>query len=177
MALDLRPLARQDFPLLGRWMAAPHVEPWWREAADPDSIEARYGAAVDGRDPTELFVVVRDGQPVGFAQRYLIDDEPSWKAALEPARVPHPAVGIDYLIGEEELLGHGIGPEFIDRLVDDTWRRHPHAVAVVADVDQDNRRSWRALEKSGFERTWAGEIVSEDPSDEGPAYVYVRRRP
>jgi hypothetical protein len=30
------------------------------------------------------------------------------------------------------------------------------------------------LERMGFVRVWEGEIVSSDPSDEGPSYVYVR---
>jgi aminoglycoside 6'-N-acetyltransferase len=176
VAVEFTPLHRADFPLLGEWMAAPHVEPWWREAYDPASIEARYGPAVDGTDPTELFIVRRDGQPVGFIQRYLIDDNPDWKRSLEPAAVPEPALGVDYMIGREDLLGQGLGPAIIDRCVREAWRRYPHVVAAAADVDPHNRRSWRALEKCGFRRVWSGTIVSDDPSDNGPAYVYVRMR-
>ncbi len=177
MRIEFRPLRRADFPLLGRWLAEPHVEPWWREASDPESLEARYGPAVDGRDPAEHFLLLVEDERVGFVQRYLIDDEPAWKAALEPASVPHPAVGIDYLLGEERFLGRGIGPLAIDRFVDEAWRRYPQAVAVVADVDQRNRRSWRALEKVGFVRSWAGTLASADPAEQDPVYVYVRLRP
>lgn len=176
MVLEFTPLTRADFPLLAGWLDAPHVAPWWREPSDPASIERRYGPMVDGSDPTDVFVIRIDGAPVGIIQRYLIDDNPSWKRSLEPAGVPHPAAGLDYLIGQEELLGRGIGPLMIEQFVGDTWRRYPQVVALVADVAQANRRSWRALEKCGFERAWAGTIVSDDPSDEGPAFVYVRRR-
>ncbi len=175
-AIEFRPLRRSDFQVVGQWLSAPHVELWWRQAYDPASIEAAYGPAVDGQDPTELFVVLRGGHPIGLVQRYLIDDNPDWKQALEPATVPEPAVGIDYLIGPAGLIGKGVGPVIIDRFVDDTWRRHPGVVAAVANVQQANRRSWRALEKSGFRRAWAGVLVSNDPSDDGPAYVYVRMR-
>ena len=174
--MTFRPLRRSDFPLLSQWLAAPHVEPWWREPHDPASVELRYGPPVDGKDPTELFIVLRTGLSIGLAQRYLVDDNPDWKQSLEPADLPQPSVGIDYLIGAVELIGRGIGPVVIDRFVDDTWRRHPSAVAVVAGVAQVNRRSWRALEKSGFRRVWSGVLVSNDPSDEGPTHVYVRMR-
>ncbi len=177
MTIAFRPLQRDDFPVLGRWLAAPHVEPWWREPFDPDSIEARYGPSIDGPDSTEHFMVDVDDRTVGFVQRYRIDDNPGWKLALEPAAVPHPSAGVDYLIGEEALLGQGLGPAMLERFLDDTWRRYPEALAVVVDVAQHNRRSWRALEKCGFERAWAGTLRSDDPSDEGPAYVYVLRRP
>ena len=30
----------------------------------------------------------------------------------------------------------------------------------------------RALEKAGYQRCWAGELESDDPSDEGPMYLY-----
>jgi aminoglycoside 6'-N-acetyltransferase len=174
--VTFRPLRRSDFPLLGQWLAAPHVEPWWREPHDAASVELRYGPGVDGKDPTELFIVQRAGRPVGLAQRYLIDDNPEWKQSLAPAGLPEPSVGIDYLIGAVELTGRGIGPIVIDRFVEDTWPRHPSAVAVVAGVAQANRRSWRALEKSGFRRAWSGVLTSNEPSDEGPTYVYLRRR-
>lgn len=90
--------------------------------------------------------------------------------------MPLPAVGIDYLVGELPWLGRGVGPALIGRLVGGAWARHPDVVAVVADVDPGNRRSWRALEKSGFVRVWTGDLVSDDPADRGPAHVYVRRR-
>jgi aminoglycoside 6'-N-acetyltransferase len=171
-----RALRRGDFALLSQWLAAPHVQPWWREDPDAAAVEARYGPMVDGVDPTEAFVVEGDGEPVGFLQRYRIDDDPNWVRALAPAAPPAPAAGIDYLIGVETLTGQGLGAELIERLVADTWERHPDVVAIVVAVQQDNRRSWRALEKAGFERTWAGLLDSDDASDEGPSYVYVRCR-
>lgn len=177
MTLRFRPLCRADFPLLGQWLAAGHVEPWWRERHDPLSIEARYGPAVDGTDPTEVFVVQREGEPVGLVQRYLIDDNPDWKRALAVAGAPQPGVGIDFLIGEETSVGKGLGPAIIGRFLEDTWTRYPHVEVVIVDVDQRNMRSWRALEKCGFRRIWSGTLDSDDPSDEGPCYVYVLPRP
>lgn len=171
-------MCRADFPLLGEWLAAAHVEPWWLEPHDPASIEDRYGSSVDGTDATEVFVVRRDDEPIGLVQRYLVDDNPSWKEALAVAGAPEPGVGMDFLIGDEALLGHGIGPTIIGRFLEDTWLRYPAAVAVIVNVDQRNRRSWRALEKCGFWRMWSGTLDSDDPSDAGPCYVYVlMRRP
>ena len=175
--MGLRPFGGADFALLSAWLAVPHVQAWWREEHDLAAVEARYRPAVDGTDPTELFIVERGAEPVGFVQRYRLDDDPAWREALAVAAVPHPAAGIDYLIGRPELIGQGLGPELIGLLVTDTWRRYPDVIAVVVDVAQQNRRSWRALERAGFVRHWAGTLVSDDPSDAGPCYVYVRRRP
>ncbi len=59
----------------------------------------------------------------------------------------------------------------------DTWRRYPDVLALVVDVDPANRRSWRALERLGFERVWEGDLEAEDPVAAGPAVVYVLARP
>jgi 4-hydroxy-tetrahydrodipicolinate reductase len=60
-------------------------------------------------------------------------------------------VGIDYVLGEDDLVGRGIGTalirEFIRQVVRPT---HPRATHVVARPDHRNRRSIRALEKNGF---------------------------
>jgi hypothetical protein len=35
-----RPLSRDDFPLLQRWLAMPHVQAWWGSDAGPSAIYA-----------------------------------------------------------------------------------------------------------------------------------------
>jgi aminoglycoside 6'-N-acetyltransferase len=158
-------------------MAAPHVRTWWREECDPDAIEARYGPSVDGSDPTELFLVVSDDEAIGFIQRYRLADNPDWQTSLSVAGSPDDGAGIDFFIGSETLIGHGYGPAIIEAFVEDTWRRYPDIPAIVVNVSPDNRRSWRALEKAGFDRIWTGIIESDDPSDAGLNCIYVRRRP
>jgi aminoglycoside 6'-N-acetyltransferase len=128
---------------------------------------------VDGDDPTETFIVELDGRAVGFVQRYLLDDYPQWSTALGVER----AAGIDYLIGVAELTGVGLGPVVVDAFTTSTFERYAEIDHVAVAVQQANRRSWRALEKAGYERVFAGEIDSDDPSDAGPSYTYVRRRP
>jgi aminoglycoside 6'-N-acetyltransferase len=172
-ALTFRRLGREDFNLLSHWFSLPHVEVWWREGHDLAAIETRYGPAVDGVDPTELFVVELDGHPIGFFQWYLLYDNPSWRKAIEAAGVGADAAGVDYLIGDPSLLGKGIGPRMLRQFLDELLPRYPAVDSIALSVAQGNRRSWRALEKLGFTRMWEGDIVSDDPSDEGPSFVYV----
>lgn len=175
-SLRFRPLRRRDYALLSQWLAAPHVWTWWREGFDLAAIEARYGPSIDGADPTECFMVLLDDGPVGFVQRYLLRDNPQWQRALAVAGTPDDGAGIDYLIGVEDLVGQGLGPDIIGRFVADTWTRYSDVTAIVVDVDIENRRSWRALEKAGFVRVWSGLLESDDPSDNGPNHVYLRLR-
>lgn len=183
-------MTRADFPALATWLRAPHVEnwfPWLHGDSDPlVAVEAEYGPCIDGTDPTELFVIETEGQPVGFLQRYRISDNPSWAAALSAAAESssaagesstsagdlRTAVGFDYAIGVREATGHGVGSAAIRQLLADTFDRYPDIDRVIVAMQQANRPSWRALERVGFERRWAGLLDSPDPSDAGPSYIY-----
>lgn len=179
--VELRPMTRDDFPLLAIWLRTPHVEAWFpwvhgsqdADATAGEAVEAEYGPCIDGLDPTELFVIAHDARPVGFIQRYRISDNPSWAAALAPALDATAAVGLDYAIGVLEATGRGIGSEAIRQFMVDTFDRYPDVDRIVVGMQQANRPSWRALERVGFERRWAGLLDSPDPSDAGPSYVYV----
>ena len=175
-SLGFRSLTRDDFPLLSAWLSSPHVLRWWKEPFDTAAIEARYGPVVNGTDPTECLIVERHGSPVGFIQRYLLADNPEWQASLAVAGTPGNAAGIDFFVGIETLIGVDLGPEIISEFVDATWLRYPRIEAIVVNVSPENRRSWRALEKAGFQRIWSGPLVSDDTSDTGPSHVYVRHR-
>jgi aminoglycoside 6'-N-acetyltransferase len=153
------------------------VKQWWREPGDADAVEAAYGPAIDGADPTELLIAELDGLPIGMLQRYLLADNPDYERALEPAGAPRPAAGVDYLIGDPDLTGRGLGPSMIAEGSAGAWLAYPDVVAIVVTVQTENRRSWRALEKAGYRRTWSGFVDSGDPSDDGPSHVYVLDRP
>ena len=75
-----------------------------------------------------------------------------------------------------EATGRRVGSEAIRQLLADTFSRYPDVDSVVVAMQQANRASWRALERVGFERRWAGLLDSPDPSDAGPSYIYVISR-
>jgi aminoglycoside 6'-N-acetyltransferase len=170
--VSFRPLQRADFGLLAKWFSLPHVAPWWSDEPTVDAVEASYGPTVDGSDPTEGFIIELEERPVGFVQRYLLDDYPAWCETLGIKR----AAGIDYLIGSVELTGVGFGPVIVDAFTTLTFERYADIDRMAVAVQQANYRSWRALEKAGYDRVFEGMIVSDDPSDAGPSYVYVRSR-
>jgi len=175
--LSFRPLARKDFPLLSKWLSEAHVEQWWRHDPSPAAVEADFGASVDGSDPTKLLLVFEEGRPVGLVQSYRIGDNAEWRDALGVVSPSDDAVGIDYLIGEPDATGRGIGAAMLRLFIDEIWTQYPEGPTIVVAVQQGNRGSWRVLEKIGFRRIWAGVLQSDDPSDQGPSYVYAMTRP
>jgi aminoglycoside 6'-N-acetyltransferase len=168
-----RPLRSVDLPLVAHWQGRLHVARWWKEPADLASVTSRYLPTIDGRDPTEAFIIEFGGEPIGLIQRYLLADNPDWAGAMGI----DDGIGIDYFIGEQPMTGKGIGTRIIARFAEDTFVRFPAVPLVVAAPQQDNVASWRALEKAGFRRVAAKQLESDDPSDAGPAYIYVLRRP
>lgn len=177
--ISFRPLTKDDLPLVARWQTQPHVARWWREDADLAAVTARYLPCLEGRDPTELFVIEVAGCAAGFIQRYLIKDDPGgWADVLRATGTPgaDAAFGIDYLIGDPGLTGRGIGSAAIAEFTRLAFERYAGADSALVAVCQGNAASWRALEKAMFRRCWAGELASDHPSDEGPMYLYRRTR-
>jgi len=158
--------------LLVRWLAAAHIERWWGRPLDLAAVDAKYGPRIDGIERTEMFVIELEGEPVGLIQRYLLQDYPEWQNAVDlPA-----GAGIDYLVGEEGMTGRRLGSQAIREFTALVFERYPEIDLVGAAPQQANIASWKALENAGYERHWAGMLESDDPSDEGPAFVYVKHR-
>jgi aminoglycoside 6'-N-acetyltransferase len=145
-----RPMTRADFPDVVRWVSEPHVARWWDdESGTLERAERHYGPALDGRDPTRMWVVEVNGRSVGFVQDYLIGDHPEW--ALLTARPD--AVGFDYAIGAPAWVGKGLGTRMLWTFLRDVVRpRYPEAGTYFAAPDHRNAASLRVLDKLGFER-------------------------
>jgi aminoglycoside 6'-N-acetyltransferase len=114
--IEFRALAETDLPLLRSWLEREHVRLWWREP-----IEYELAQELQGR-----YVIVVDGREVGLIQTY--DGE------------------VDLLIGEEDCVGRGLGPQILSRFVAEIVETD----CAFALVEEGNRRSWRAFEKAGF---------------------------
>jgi len=174
--VTFEPLRASDLPVIATWLARPHVRRWWRQPSDLASVEEDFGPLLDGSDPTEGFIVRLDGRPIGYVQRGLIEDDPETQHAIRASLGDGGGIGIDYFIGEPDLVGRGIGRAMISRFVDGCFARYPSECRIVVGLQQVNVASWKALEAAGFRRAWAGELESTDPSDEGPSFIYLLAR-
>ncbi len=140
----LRPLVKEDVPLLTRWLFDPDVLHWLHLSEDP--AELRTEEAVRERfermqaDPfTETWRIdSAEGRPVG--QIELVDIHP-----LQRRTEMH------LLVGEKDVWGRGYGSRAVRRLLghafDDLGLRRVFAMA-----DEDNARVIRLFESCGFAR-------------------------
>jgi aminoglycoside 6'-N-acetyltransferase len=142
--IAFEPLGREHLALLRDWLAREHVRRWWRDA---DESLGHAEDALAGRDQTAYFLIVQDRRPVGLIQTYLVSDNPEWEEVVGPGEG---LAGVDLLIGEEDAVGRGVGPQVLAQFVREIVFARPETEACVATVEEANRRSWRAFEKAGF---------------------------
>jgi aminoglycoside 6'-N-acetyltransferase len=166
-----------DYKLMVEWRNRPHVRRRW----DPDlptstleSIREEYRPdTVPGAASTACIVELNE-RPVGFIQFY------RWASyADEASEVGIPfddrSYGLDVFIGEEDLVGVGIGTRVVT-LLSDYLVQEQNASSVSLTTDLDNHIAIRCYEKSGFrkvkqvldldtyqgERVWAWLMVKKD---------------
>lgn len=176
--VSFEPLSRADFPLLAKWLAEPLVARWWNHDPSLEAIAKWFGPSIDGEEPTDVFIAKLAHRPIGLIQRYRIDAYKEYLEELAPVcSVPPAALSVDYLIGEPDARGHGLGSTMIATLVDESWRSFPQSNDVLVPVSVANRASWRALERAGFERIAAGELKPDNPRDSRDHFIYLLRRP
>ena len=177
MTLDFRPLGRGDFVTLSAWLQEPLVAWWWADDSAVENIETEYGPAIDGTDPTEVFVVTIDGADSGLIQRYYWNDEPDYIAEVAPyIDLPKRAMSIDYLLGDGHR-GAGRGTAMIAAFVDCLWQDHRDCPCLIVPVHADNRSSWRALERCGFARIAECELTPDNPAHTRNHVIYQLNRP
>jgi aminoglycoside 6'-N-acetyltransferase len=150
------PMATADLPLIGRWLAMPHVREWWGEP------EEQYGLVLgDLAEPAmDQFIVSAEGNAFAYLQCY---DLTAWNTAF--GAQPKGTRGIDLFIGEPNMIDRGHGSAFIRAFVEE--RLQQGAPRIVTDPDPDNGRAVRAYEKAGFE----SDRVIDTP--DGPALLMV----
>lgn len=167
-----------DFPLLARWLAAPHVARWWNHETSAEAVARDFGPSVRREEPNEDLLASLDGVPVGLLQRSFLHDYPEYSTGMALITgVPVGAMTIDYLVGDVANVGHGVGTAMIGSALERLWVEHEDATCVIVAVHADNVRSWRALEKAGLVRVGSGELEPDNPVDDRRHHLYRVDRP
>lgn len=159
-------MQRNDLALLHEWLQRPHVQRWWTAPETYAEVVDEYLPAIEGSDPTDLYFILLDDQPIGLVQSYLLaaDPDDARIVGADPG-----AAGVDLLIADENLTGQGLGSELIRRFVSEIVFAQPATSHCITDPETGNVVSIRAFQKAGFR------VVTEyhDPRD-GKMHALVR---
>lgn len=178
MEITFRRITRADFGFLARWLAEPHVARWWYQEFTAEAVERDFGPSADRVRPNEDHMVMLGRRPIGLMQCAKWTDCPEYRAEIDPVYpVPDDSVTIDYLIGEPELIGRGIGTAMIRAFTERFWHADSAAPCIVVTVVSANLASWRALLSAGFHFVARGDLPPENPIDDALHEVLRLDRP
>lgn len=148
--LDLRLIRDNDLPLIEYWLKKEHVKRWYEipqmDVTIDDWMEEIQGRNEEFQWITYLIVTWQE-QAIGLCQYYKCEDSAEEDFGAIPLKGSY---GIDYLIGEEDFIGKGLGKGMITLLVNRIFS-FSDARRVTADIDKDNKASEKALLSCGFE--------------------------
>ncbi|MCD2195532.1 acetyltransferase [Actinomycetospora endophytica] len=177
MGITFRPVTRDDFGLIGHWLAQAHVARWWAHETGPEAVERDFGPTVRGEEPNEDLIALDDGRPLGLCQRSFWASYPDEVAEFAPfLLVPPDAMTIDYLVGDPADVGRGRGSALVRALADDTLAGHPTCGQLLVPVAAGNVASQRVLEKAGFVFVTVARVEPDNPVDPPEQRVYRRLR-
>ncbi len=170
MEIAFRPVARTDLDLLHGWLNEPGVVTWWEgEDVSLDAVADGYLPPRD--DGTHHYISVVDGVETGWIQWYAVSDSDEEALAWAPFGIGSEAAGIDYLVGNPDQRGRGLGSSIIAAFTADIVLVQPQAFSrVCASPYAANVASCRALAKAGFDH------LGDVPDDEGPCALMVYER-
>lgn len=146
---SFQPLTLADLPMLHEWLTRPHVAEWWSRPSSLAEVDEEYAPLITDGDSTDhAYIVLADGEPIGFIQSYVAMGGGSGDGWWPDERDPG-VRGIDQFLAHRELLGHGVGTAmvkaFVRKLFDD-----PAVTRIQTDPSPDNARAIRCYEKAGF---------------------------
>ncbi len=132
----LRPMNADDLARFRKWLYTPHVAKWYH---DPDDWIAETENKNNEFDWIHHYIVEYDGVNIGFCQYY------AWGGYTEMGGT----YSIDYLIGEKDFIGKGIGRHIVWQLIRKI-EEHPDARRIVVQPEQGNKASCGLLLSCGF---------------------------
>ncbi len=148
--IGFRRLEAGDLQQVFLWLIRPHVAKGYANA--PSSfmeVVAKFGPRVGEGNVVRAFIVTIDGRDVGYIQAYDVASFPDYASQVESGAG---TVSVDLFLGDDAVVGRGIGPRVIDRFVNEVVFAQPRVSACIAGPGEGNPGSIRAFEKAGFRR-------------------------
>lgn len=142
-------------PLMCQWFNLPHVQTFYslRPWAEEEIVE-KFKKYITGEKPVLGFIVLMNENPIGYVQQYNISEQYeagdySWLDQNLSQTVVSNAAGMDVFIGDEKLIGKGIGRAIIKAFMDNgIWS--PFQYCVV-DPDVRNTSAINCYRKLNFQ--------------------------
>ena len=141
-------MGEDDIPLVCAWRNRPHMRRFYQKS--PLSLEEarlKLTPRVRGEDATLAHIACLGERPFGYVQSYLILDTPAYAEEIGVSD----GVGMDYFIGEPELIGRGLGKAMLVAYLREVlFPAFPEERRCVVCYELANAASRGVLEAVGF---------------------------
>lgn len=138
-------LSEADFELLHKWLNTPHVARWWDGSVTIKEVRHKFLDVISS-DWQHGFIVSSAGRRIGYIQSYRAHRIGGGWWLNEPVST----LGIDQFLGDEDLLGRGLGTDMVRLYSDHLLCRCTPAETIIADPKPENIRAIRSYLKAGF---------------------------
>jgi lysine N-acyltransferase len=157
--------AAEDLERLVRWMHAPHVAEFWKQAWPEDRWRAELERQLSGTHSLPC-MLERDGVPLAYLEIYRVVRD---RLAGHYAQRPHD-LGVHVAIGELGGTGRGLGRSLLREVAEGLLAADPDCTRVVAEPDSRNAPSLRAFSAAGFRAVGSIQL----PDKAATLFVYPR---
>lgn len=141
--LYLRKMASKDIRVVEEWLNKDYIKKWFGDPRDWLNEIYNYNGEYSW---IKHYIVEYNHVQIGFCQYY---DTGKTGEGYAWDHEPAGTYGIDYLIGDEQYLGKGIGNRVIEEL-SKVVIINEEPVQLIADPIKENVASIRVLENNGF---------------------------
>jgi len=156
MKITFAPLAESHFPLLLKWLEAPHVKKWWDRDViyTMDLVKEKFGKHIHGialsnnsNHKTYAYIICANKEIIGYIQAYNAHDF-SHENSLDLSAISGSVCGVDLFIGEQPFLHKGWGTRILNEFEEQILA--PHFDWCLIDPAKDNLTAVKAFTKAGF---------------------------
>jgi RimJ/RimL family protein N-acetyltransferase len=159
--ISFRRLRVDDLSLLHKWLNEPFVKEWYGrdEASDIDSLVKKYNPRIEGKEPTDCYIVYYENSLFGFIQTYKISDYPDYSLQLNIST--EGIAGVDLFIGEQMFVGKGLGSRMLRKFLKEIVFVRGEISACIVDPELKNIRAIKSYEKVGFKHFRTTQVPPE----------------
>ncbi len=147
--ITFKKLELTDLPLLHKWLNSAHVHEFYDKDKENtiEAVEKRYAPKIKGEKPTDCYFVLYENKPVGYIQKYFVND---WQELGDFLDYDETVVSIDLFIGDPDFMGKGFGSVMISEFLNKVVFADPSITTCMIGPEPSNKRAIKAYQKVGF---------------------------
>jgi aminoglycoside 6'-N-acetyltransferase len=145
--LAVRLLEPEDELLLVEWLNNPLVLQYYEGRDRPHDLD-QVREHFYGEDETVRCIIVYEGQPIGYIQYYVCQEEERVEYGYSPQELIY---GMDQFIGEPQYWNRGLGTRLV-HMMKSYLTGKLGADRIVMDPQVWNERALRCYERCGFRK-------------------------